>query len=324
MEIISKQGDPKLAEVYVAKFRNKDKYIAEFVDARDPDRPTDYKWVIIISTQYGCPISCPMCDAGGNYYGNLTEREMLSQIDHVVNAHPTSRLRSVLKFKVQFARMGEPALNPAVLDTLVSLPCRYNAPGLIPCISTTAPRKSMDWLWKLLDIRHCIYEDYDFQLQLSINSTDEATRDMMVPTDKLTLSELGEFASRFHVDGKRKVALNFAITENVPVDPAIIAKHFDPNHCMVKLTPLNPTVRSQQNGLNTALPPDSPEVSDKLCAKLSKLGFDVVLSIGDTRENEIGSNCGMTVHKMITDLDRSKLLPAESFSKESEPIDFTK
>lgn len=316
MDIISKQGDPKLAEVYVAKFRNQDKFMAEFVDARDPDRPTDYKWVIIISTQFGCPISCPMCDAGGNYYGNLSEHEMLSQIDHVVNEHPTDRLHSVLKFKVQFARMGEPALNPAVLDTLVSLSHRYDAPGLIPCIATIAPRSSEDWLWKLLDIRQCIYEEYDFQLQLSINSTDEAIRNMMIPTAKLDLPKLGEFASHFHVKGRRKVALNFAITENAPIDPSVIAKYFNPDHCMVKLTPLNPTIRSQENGLSTALPPDSPDSSSKLCADITNLGFDVILSIGDTRENEIGSNCGMAVRKMKAHTAQYKLPAASTVVRE--------
>ncbi len=313
MKIISKNGDPNLAEVYVAGLREGKNHVVEFVDAKDPDRAADYKWVIIISTQFGCPISCPMCDAGKGYHGNLTSSEMFSQIDHVVAQHSAERLRSVLKFKVQFARMGEPALNPAVLDTLAALPSRYDAPGLIPCVATTAPRASVNWLWKLLDIRQYIYADYDFQLQLSINSTDPEMRDIMIPTPKIGFSDLGKFASCFYMKGRRKVALNFAITENATIDPVVIAKHFNPEHCMVKLTPLNPTISSEENGIKTALPPDSPERSEKLCAAITDLGFDVVLSIGDTRENEIGSNCGMAVRAMRGKFDTlGHLLPTEA------------
>ncbi len=33
--------------------------------------------------------------------------------------------------------------------------------------------------------------------------------------------------------------------------------------------------------------------------ELKSTGYDVIISIGDTRENEIGSNCGMYVLKFL-------------------------
>lgn len=297
MEIVSKTGDPDLAEVYVAKFRERDELLAEFVDVRDPALPMDEKWVIIISTQFGCPIACPMCDSGGDYRGDITADEMFAQIDHVISQHDPGRLAMTKKFKIQFARMGDPALNPAVLDVLEELPKRYDAPGLIPCIATIAPAQSRGWFDKLIEIRHSVYRGRPFQLQLSINSTDENLRDLLMPVPKMGLVDLAQYAHRFCNGAPRKVSLNFALAEGVPVDPFAISKYFDPKFCCIKITPLNPTAASEASGLKTALPPDAPHKADALREELYGLGFDVILSIGDVRENQIGSNCGMAIKK---------------------------
>jgi len=298
MEIISRQGDPNLAEVFVARFRGDENLLAEFVDARDPERDPYYKWVIVVSSQFGCPVACTMCDAGGGYRGDLTKQEILAQIDSVVARHPDARLRTAEKFKVQFARMGEPALNSAVLDALEELPGRYGAPGLMPCIATTAPANACRWFDRLKSVRAKSYADGEFQLQISINSTDETARDRLMPYPKMGFAYLREYIRQFHIEGTRKVALNFALTSGVPVDPEVIARHFDPASACIKITPLNPTERSRETGLDTALPPHAPEQMQGLCERLAELGFDVIVSIGDVRENEIGSNCGMAVRRL--------------------------
>jgi len=298
MELISKQGTPDLALVYVARFRSQADLLAEFVDARDPDLSPDAKWVIIVSTQFGCPAACPMCDAGGDYKGNLTTEEIFSQIDYIVKSHPRERLLTS-KFKIQFARMGEPAFNKAVLDVLRDLPKRYDAPGLIPCIATIAPLIAKEWFDELLSIRGSVYKGRAFQLQLSINSTDDKIRDILMPPPKISIEELGLYANNFSILGPRKVSLNFALAEGVQIDPMIISRNFDPKSVCVKITPLNPTIRSVEMGLKTALPPDAPAKAENLCNEFKKLGFDVILSIGDVRENTIGSNCGMAVRKLL-------------------------
>lgn len=281
--------------VYVARLRESDAHAIEFVDARDPSLTPDQKRVVIISTQFGCPVACPICDAGGDYQGDLMASEILAQIDHVVVDYPEGWNTRVEKFKVQFARMGEPALNQAVLDVLRELPGRYNAPGLIPCIATIAPANRKDWFDELIDIRHSVYAHKPFQLQFSINSTDEKCRQRMMPANKLSFDELSRIADRFVTGGPRKVGLNFAFTSDTPLEPNVIADHFNPASCCIKITPLNPTARSQENGFQTALPPDVPTRADFICRKFQELGFDVIVSIGDERENIIGSNCGFAV-----------------------------
>lgn len=298
MSIKSMTGDPDLAMVYVAAFSDSGREkLVEFVDASDPESTKEKKWVIIISTQFGCPVACPICDAGASFEGNLSSEQMFAQIDHVVALHPRSRLLNVEKFKVQFARMGEPSLNPFVLDVLSKLPQRYEAKGLIPCIATIAPASARDWFAQLLDIRKEFYSGREFQLQLSINSTCDATRDRLMPVPKMSFKELAEVSERFYDSGTRKVALNFAVADGIEVDSAKIKNVFDPKHCCIKITPLNPTINSAQNGFMTAVLPDVPETARAICEDFASKGFDVILSIGDTRENEIGSNCGMAVRK---------------------------
>ena len=83
------------------------------------------------------------------------------------------------------------------------------------------------------------------------------------------------------------------------------AAHFDPAYCCVKITPLNPTLRSRETGLATALPPETPQIADELCTEFTRYGFDVIVSIGDTRENEIGSNCGMAARRLAAQVSPS-------------------
>lgn len=299
VRVIERIGDSELAQVYVASFRDGPQYLAEFVDARDPELPKDKKWVIIVSTQFGCPVACEFCDAGGDFSGNLTAEEIFSQIDHVISNNPPSRIFTS-KFKIQFARMGEPSLNAAVLDVLDQLPRRYDAHGLIPCIATIAPRSAAAWFERLLSIRHGIYSGRDFQLQLSINTTDDILRDRMMPVPKLSLRELGDYVQRFHEDKLRKSSLNFALMSDFKVDPAIIADNFDPKYACIKLTPLNPTMKSMEMGIENGLIENLDRAVQDLAGKFNCLGFDVIISIGDLRENEIGSNCGMAVKRLRT------------------------
>ena len=296
MEILSAQGDPKVARVFVASFRGDRELLAEFVDSNGQGSSPDEKWVVIVSTQFGCPVACPMCDAGGSYRGNLTSDEIFAQIEGVLSMHPSSRMESVTKLKIQFARMGEPSLNPAVLQVVSELPARYGRYAM-PCVATTAPAAAEGWFRELLGIRRELYAESPFQLQLSINSTDPAARDRLMPVPKMDLGALAAYSKEFSSAGPRKVALNFALTRGVPVDPVEVARLFSPQDACIKITPLNPTERSIESGLLTSLPVDAPEAAAKLCEDFEKLGFEVLLSIGDPRENSIGSNCGMAVRR---------------------------
>jgi 23S rRNA (adenine2503-C2)-methyltransferase len=296
MKIVTKAGKPDLAEVYLAEFRGDPRLKAEFVDAcasLGGDRRE--KWVIIVSTQFGCPAGCLMCDAGGGYRGDLSAGEMLSQVKSVFSAHPDIEPGACGKLKVQFARMGEPALNDAVLEAIGWL--SGECPKCIPCVATLAPAGREDWFAGLLGLRDRFGE---FQLQLSINTTDPGVRDELMPIDKLPLEWLADYGRDFHRSGSRKPVLNFALSDSIPLDPGEAARLFDPEFFSVKLTPLNPTRTAAENDLlSSAAETEAYELVELRARQFEGLGFRVIRSVGDWEENRIGSNCGQLAARLL-------------------------
>ncbi len=295
MKVLDVYGKKDLATVYLANMRNDDKYLVEFVESVQPPTPRTQKWVLIVSSLFGCPVKCRMCDAGGGFSGKLTTEEILEQIDYMIRKRFPDGMVPIPKFKIQFARMGEPSLNANVLEALEKLPERYNAPGLIPSVSTIAPSSSRDFFERLIPIKDKFYPHGRFQLQFSIHTTDFEKRDELIPLNKWSFSEISEYGARFFSEGDRKLMLNFAAAKGYEVDPAVVRSHFDPNMFLIKLTPLNPTVRVEENNLISAIDPYNQESAEKIIRGFRNQGFDVILSIGEVEENRIGSNCGQYV-----------------------------
>ncbi len=299
MKIIGRAGREDIAYVYLAEL-DENKYI-EFVESVQPPIPREDKWVLIVSTLFGCPVGCKICDAGGWYKGRLTKEDILRQIDYLVSQRYPDKKIPANKFKVQFARMGDPLLNSNVLDVLTELPNRYDAPGLMPCISTIAPAKTDIFFDRLIEIKTQLFAGGKFQMQFSIHSTDRAIRDKFIPIKKWLLPQIARYGERFYKEGDRKIALNFALAENSPIDPQILSEYFNPELFLIKLTPVNPTISARQNGISNLLFSDSDDHVSRLVTSLKDRDFEVIVSIGEPEENRIGSNCGQLVRSFITD-----------------------
>lgn len=297
MKVFAVTGTPDVAEVFMADMG--EERMVEFVEALQPPFSRDERWILMVSTLYGCPVKCLICDAGGGYRGKPSAEEILRQIDHMVYRwYPDGRVPAS-KFKIQFARMGEPALNTAVLDVLEKLPQRYNAPGLMPSVSTVAPHGVDAFFEGLLDVKNRLYSNRRFQFQYSIHTTDVSLRDKLIPVRKWSFAQMAAYGERFYLPGDRKITLNFALADGMPVEPAILLRYFDPERYLVKITPVNPTCRAVQNGLSTHIDPYRPETGQAVAQTLTGAGYDVIISIGEVEENAIGSNCGQYVLKYL-------------------------
>ncbi|MBN1164528.1 MAG: radical SAM protein [Candidatus Krumholzibacteriota bacterium] len=296
MKVIARTENIDIATVYIAEgSRGR---LVEFVESVQPPLSRDKKWVLILSTLYGCPGGCLFCDAGESYTGKLTAREILGQADYMIRRHYPDGAVPAEKFKVQFARMGDPAFNPAVLEVLEELPSRYAAPGLLPALSTIAPRGTEGFFRRLLEIKEKLYSGR-FQLQFSIHSTDREKRDWLMPARKWDFPEIVDYGNRFFSPGERKITLNFALAENLPVEPEVLAAFFRPDRFLIKITPVNPTCRAERNGLRPL--PLPGEMGERLISALEGLGYEVLLSIGEREENHIGSNCGQYITNYLSD-----------------------
>jgi len=290
MKIIGTAGREDIAKVYIALLNN-GKTI-EFVEALQPPIPREKKWVLIISTLDGCPVKCRICDAGLYYNGKLSKEDMLMQIDYLITQRFPNRRVPVEKFKIQFARVGEPAFNLEVLDVLNELPEKYDAPGLMVCISTIAPEGCDKFFRELLTVKRKFYRGR-FQLQFSIHTTDDALRAWLMPIKKWNFSQIAQYGEEFYQDGDRKIALNFAFAQNMPLEPDILLKYFDLNKFVIKLTPVNPTISAISNKIISHITPNKEKY--EIIDRLQSVGYQVILSIGELEENRIGSNCGQYI-----------------------------
>jgi 23S rRNA (adenine2503-C2)-methyltransferase len=291
MKVISKTEQSQLATVYIA--RNSAGKLVEFVESTQPPFSIEEKWVLVISTLFGCPVDCAFCDAGGSYKGRLTAREILFQIDYPVRLRfPDGNIKT-RKFKVQFSRMGEPSFNPAVLEVLKKLPEIYTWNEFIPSLSTIAPQGTDLFFEQLLMIKKELYPD-SFQLQFSIHSTSAKQRDMLIPVRKWDYRHIARYGEKFYTPGGKKVTLNFAVSPESVIDEKILLKYFSPDYFLIKLTPVNPTFKAKKNKIESKFSSNEP-VTDPLPEKLRAAGFETIISMGELEENQIGSNCGQFV-----------------------------
>ncbi len=296
MEVIAKYGKEQVAYVYLGKTSRG--ALVEFVESVQPPVPRKKKWVLIVSTMDGCPVGCKMCDAGGYYKRKLAKEEILEQILFLVNQR-FDRHVPVEKFKIQFARVGEPALNDAVLDVLEELPTVLDAPGLLPSISTVAPFGRTEWFERLFEIKEKHYRGR-FQMQFSIHSTDELQRDEIIPVKKWNFEEIARYGEKFVKEGDRKITLNFALASENIVNAGVIKKYFSPDKFLVKITPVNPTYKALENGLKSDVLGDGSLVKHaRFVQELKDAGFEVIISVGELEENKIGSNCGQYIQRHL-------------------------
>ena len=302
MRILRQRSIDEVANVYVAELRGDEKYLIEMVDGLDVKFSRKEKWIINISTQFGCPIGCKFCDAGTEYHGELTEDEMIGQIEFIINLHPEI-VRNCKKPKVHFARLGEPSLNDEVLKVIPRLKELIKNDNLWCCIPTIVPKGREEWFEELLKLKKR-YFPYNFQLQFSMNSTDQNERERIMTKNIQPFEWIAEYGKRFHNEGGRKPVLNSAYFGMMSFDVESIKKIFPAEYFAIKITPMNPTSRTVDNNL---LFPLLIENDKRLACKIEKLrecGFDVIISIGDMRENIVGSNCGQSVRFLKREMER--------------------
>ena len=61
MKVIASAGKEDIAIVYILEL-NSGKLV-ECVESIQPPHTRAEKWILLVSTMFGCPIGCAMCDA---------------------------------------------------------------------------------------------------------------------------------------------------------------------------------------------------------------------------------------------------------------------
>jgi 23S rRNA (adenine2503-C2)-methyltransferase len=138
-------------------------------------------------------------------------------------------------------------------------------------------------------------------MQFSIHTTDQRLREKLIPIKKWDFSRIADYGAKFYAAGDKKITLNFALAKNSPICVKELKKYFDPSIFIIKITPVNPTINSMNNKIESYFVTGAAnEDTNKLLEQLRDAGYEVILSIGELEENQIGSNCGQYVRKFIT------------------------
>lgn len=239
--------------------------------------PLTKKWVLTISTQYGCSMGCQFCDVPTVGPGvNATFQDLIRQVLTGLHLHP--EITTTNRLNIHFARMGEPSWNPNILDAAKWLHTHIDPEFKVhPVVSTMMPRRNV-WLKTFIHtwmrIKNRLY-DGNAGLQLSINGTSEKERARMFRNNACSLEEISKIMEGIIPNG-RKITLNFALA-GYKIDPSVLLKFFSPIDYIVKLTPMHRTRSCVEGGIETIGDYTSYEAYREVEERLKRAGYDVLV-----------------------------------------------
>ena len=262
-------------------------------------QPLSKKWVITISSQYGCSMNCQFCCVPKVGVGvNATVHDLNRQI---ITALAAESCNATERLNIHYARMGEPTFNFAVLSHAESLK-RFvrniiTATTVHPVVSTMLPKQNRalpDFLRRWCDLKNKLYGG-EAGLQFSINSTSDFQRKKMFSDNSLPLSAISKIGEELPVPVGRKYALNFALADGYKIDAEKLKSLFDPQKFMVKITPMHNTSACIDNNIKTTggysyfTPYKAAEEA------LKAAGFDVLVFVPSLDEDEGLITCGNAI-----------------------------
>jgi 23S rRNA (adenine2503-C2)-methyltransferase len=261
--------------------------------------PLEEKWVITISSQYGCTMGCAFCDVPKVGPGrNATHQDLISQVITGIKLHP--EVKATKRLNIHFARMGEPTFNNDVLLAAKDLKQAirpYIGRSLVhPVVSTMLPRKNRNletFLNEWVDIKNDFYRG-DAGLQFSINSTNNQERKIMFNGNAVTIEEAGAIGQMLDTPKGRKYCLNFALA-GYEINSEKLRDLFHPDQFMCKITPMHVTKSCERNGILTQDGYSNYYPYKEVEENLKRVGFDVLVFIPSIEEDQGRITCGNAI-----------------------------
>ncbi len=260
--------------------------------------PLEEKWVITISTQYGCSMMCEFCDVPDVGAGkNATFNDLIKQVLTGIKLHP--EVETTKRLNIHFARMGEPTWNPNVLDATKWMKEHIDPEYTIhPVVSTMMPKKN-EWLKTFIHtwmrMKNRLLKG-SAGLQISINSTNDYERIKMFNNNACSLEEIAKIMEGIYPNG-RKITLNFAIAD-YEIDSNKLLKYFDPDDYIIKLTPMHKTLTAHINDIKTFGDYTSYYPYKDYEDNLKRAGYEVLVFIASMEEDESRITCGNAILSM--------------------------
>ena len=249
-------------------------------------------------------MKCTFCDVPNvGFKGNATVLDLKQQLIKARECFPDIKYTD--RLNIHFARMGEPSFNEYVFEfsdwladkLLFQDETKLRVETIHPVFTTMCPKAAKTeymirtWVEK--------YKNKLFNgqagLQLSINSTNENQRQQMFNNLALSLKEIAKICELLPNPLGRKYCLNFAYADEFEVDGKYLAKLFDTEKFMIKITPIHNTTACRRNNIKTKygytsyIPYKKPEESCK------EAGFDVLVFVPSFDEEDGCITCGNAI-----------------------------
>lgn len=263
--------------------------------------PIEDKWLIAVSTQYGCPQKCLFCLVPTlPFKGNLSNNDIWEQLEFVFdqNKHVTK----CDKIKVGFARMGEPQYNwKNILQVMRDMKTYKEGFKFLPCYNTILPKvksfgkSPVDVIKEeVMEVKN--YLDGFMHIQISTNSTNEDERKHLFGgQDVVTIEEMKQEFNDLP-NNNRLITLNFICGAGWELD-ANKLEGLNPEVFCVKLTPLNVNSAVEKNSLEDAIKWNWDNMF-KIKNRLDNFGLKTIIDVAAMCELDLC--CGNLVfHRFI-------------------------
>ncbi len=213
------------------------KFLFKLIDGRYVESvliPEKNHYTLCISSQVGCAQGCRFCLTGrGGWVRNLTKGEIIAQVRDVANDLDNSkRLTNIVMMG-----MGEPLANysnvvgavATITDSDVGLGfssrrVTVSTSGLVPKLSQLGRETGVN-------------------LAISLNATDNKTRDMLMPINrKYPLERLLDACAGYPLMPRRKITFEYIIIKGVndsEEDAKRLARLLRPIRAKINLIPFN-------------------------------------------------------------------------------------
>ena len=272
--------------------------------------PLSEKWVVTLSTQYGCTQKCVFCDVPNvKFNGNATYEDMERQLMNALACFPDVKYTE--RLNIHYARMGEPMMNfKNVFNHAHSISTTQFKYKLIediglrienihPVFTTMLPT-SVSIHSTFCNLKEfCDLKNNEFRgqagLQLSINSTNDAQREKMFQGSAHDLFSISEICKKLPEPLGRKYCLNFALADDYEVDAKRLKELFNPDFWMVKITPIHKNTSCELNGIKTTGGYNEFVPYKQAEQDLINEGFDVLIFIPSEDEENSTITCGNAI-----------------------------
>jgi 23S rRNA (adenine2503-C2)-methyltransferase len=192
-------------------------------------------YTLCVSSQVGCAQGCLFClTAAGGFERNLTRGEIIAQVRDIKNElEDPMRLTNIV-----FMGMGEPLANYKNLVSAIGVITDTDAGLRLASRRVTVSTAGL--VSRLSDLGR----DTRVNLAVSLNATDNDTRDRLMPINRIyPLVKLLEACRQYPPAPGRRITFEYILIQGVndsENDARRLAKLLQPIRCKINLIPYNP------------------------------------------------------------------------------------